>query len=170
MAITLVPEDGTGLANANTYADATFAAAFAETLDLTLPTDAQELASVLLQAMPYLESQPWQGQRATTVQALAWPRKLVIINGVELSASVVPTPIKQAQVVAASMINAGIDLLPTISGQVVTKEKVGPIETEYSDQYLGTWNGQSIFASIDIYLQPFLNLVGGYRLSSRFGF
>ena len=170
MAITIIVEDGTGVANANSYISEAAARVFAESVGLPLPVDSEACKAALLAAMPYLESQPWQGQRSDPTQALSWPRKLVIINGDELPNNIVPQNIQKAQVQAASMGSTGTDLFPTISGQFVTKEKVGPIETEYSDEYLQTWDGRSIFSAIDVYLTPYLNWVGGYRLSPAFGF
>lgn len=168
MPITLVVENGTGLANANTYADESYARSFAADVGLILPADSEACKAALLAAMPYLESQPWQGQRAATVQALDWPRLLVIVDGVAIASNVIPLDIKKAQVQAASEIGSGTDLFPSSSGAFVTEETVGPITTKYSDkQYLV---GGSVFASIDVYLKPYINWVGGYRLSPAFGF
>lgn len=170
MAIVLVPETGAGLANANTYADVAYARTFAESMGLTLPTTDDALAGALLAAMPYIEAQPYSGQRASSTQALQWPRKLATVDGNPIAENIVPEAIKKAQVTAASMIFNGTNLYPTVSGQLVTKKKVGPIETEYSDKYLATLDGRPYFTAIDIYLQPYINLYGGYRLSPRFGF
>lgn len=170
MPITLVPETGAGLANANTYADVAYARAFAESMGLTLPATDEALAGALLAAMPYIEAKPYTGRRATPTQALQWPRIDATSDGAPVPSNVVPENIKKAQVTAAALAFSGVNLYPTVSGQIVTKKKVGPIETEYSDKYLLTLDGRPYFTQIDIYLNPYLNLYGGYKLSPRFGF
>lgn len=169
---TLIVEDGTGSnSNANSYVDLAFARDFAENMNLTLSADDNEAIQNLLGAMPYIESRPYQGQRATASQPLSWPRKLVSADGYPVPENVVPVGIKRAQVVASAMVFGGVDLLPTVSaGGAITKEKVGPIETEYSDKFLNTWNGQNLFTAIDVYLLPFMNYQSGYKLSPMFGF
>lgn len=171
MAITLIPEDGTVVTNANTYASLVYARDFAEQMGLTLPATDEAAKSALLQAMPYIESQPYQGQRANPLQALSWPRKLVSADGVDVASNVVPAAILKAQVQAAADITAGVELFASsVSGQLITKEKVGPIETEYSDEYLANWNGAPEFPAIDVYLKPYLIYIGGYRLTPAIGF
>lgn len=168
--ITLVVEDGTGVANANTYADVAFARAYAETVGLTLPADDDAVAGLLLASMPYLEGQPWKGRRVDDTQALYWPRAGVLLDsGTSFPQNVVPNAVRQAQVTAASMVGDGTDLTPTIEGQFVKREKVGPIETEYSDEYLATVDGQPVFSAIAIFLRPYINGGGGYKIAP-FGF
>lgn len=168
MSVTLVVENGSGSPTANTYIDLAGARALSEAMGLLpLPVDDDAATAALLQAMPYLEAQPWLGRRTTGTQALSWPRDGVIANGYEVANNVVPIGIANAQVQAASLIQNGSDLLPTIGSQFVIEETVGPITTKYSDAY---WNGNSVFSSIDVYLKPYLNWIGGYRLSPAFGF
>lgn len=79
-----IPEDGTGLANANSYCDLTFANAyFADranaTWDAADDTDAKMPA--LIKATDYIENRfhsRWIGtEEFPNVQALSWPRKAV---------------------------------------------------------------------------------------------
>lgn len=168
---TLIVEDGSGVANANTYADVAYARAYAEDVGLSLPADDDALTVLLLASMPYLESRPYKGRRVDPTQALAWPRDGVMIDQQPYPNNQIPDAIKKAQVTAASMIGEGTDLLPTIEGQFITKEKVGPIETEYSDEYLRTPDGMTIFSAIDVFLLPYLIGAdgGGYKIAP-FGF
>jgi hypothetical protein len=167
MPASLIVEDGTGMTNSNSYVTLEYARDFAEAMNLTLPTVDADLTVALLGAMPYIESRPYQGQRASATQALSWPRRLVTADGYPVAPTVVPEGVKRAQVTAAAMGFGGSDLMPTVGGALVTKEKVGPIETEYSDKYA---SGEVVFTSIDNYLLPFINAKGGYRLSPAFGF
>lgn len=166
----LIVEDGTGVANANTYASVAYARQYASDVGLVLPADDTALGVSLLAAMGYIESQPYQGQPTDPTQALQWPRRLATMNGAPISDNVIPEGIKKAQVQAANLIANGSNLFEIISGQFVTREKVGPIETEYSSEYLATWNGRTLYPAIDIFLAPYLNWVGGYRLSPAFLF
>jgi len=76
--MTLVKEDGTGKADANTYADMTDANAYAEKhLYATTWTDAtpDDKKAALAMATRMLDANmDWRGYRTTTVQALDWPR------------------------------------------------------------------------------------------------
>lgn len=164
--INLIVEDGSGVDDANSYVNTAYARQYAENVGKVLPTDDDACKAALIAAMTYVEGQAlrYQGHTTTETQALSWPRNLA---GFE--SNVIPTTLKNAQVSAAILINDGEDLLPTVSGQFVTKEKVGPIETEYSDEYLATLTGRAEFTSIDILLQPLFVKDSGYRLPS-FGF
>jgi hypothetical protein len=99
MALTLVKEDGTGLANANTYASRADGDAYHESVvggtdwtgaSTTVRDAALAMATRTLDAMFR-----FKGRRVTTTQALQWPRNDVIDAeagdpSVLLSASAVP--------------------------------------------------------------------------------
>lgn len=167
---TLIVEDGTGLANSNTYVSLAQARTIAADLGITLPADDDAASARLLAAMAYIESKTYTGHAGTGTQALQWPRKLATYKGYPLAADVIPNGVKNAQVVAASMSFNGTELYPTVSGQFITEETVGPITTKYSDEFLATVDGQNVLTAIDVYLQPYMIQDGGYRLSKSFGF
>ena len=136
MAITITVEDGSGVAGANSYVSVADARTYAANRGIALPADDDELAAMLIQASDYLEAQEcrYQGDRTSSTQALAWPRTGVVLNGDDFPTNVIPQSLIGAQVQLAIAINAGFDLQPNISPQdYVTREKVGPIETEYAD-------------------------------------
>ena len=131
----LIVEDGSIVANANSYADLIGARAYADDRGIDLPED-DELAAMLIRACDYLEAQEcrFQGKRVSSSQALAFPRSGVFLNCDEVPVDVIPRSLIAAQVQLAIAIAAGFDLQPNISPQdYVTREKVGPIETEYAD-------------------------------------
>lgn len=135
MAITIVVEDGTGAANANSYVRIQYARTYASNRGIVLPSD-DEVAAMLIRSTDYLEAQEcrYQGKRTSPTQALAWPRTGVFLNCDEVPSNVIPKSLIAAQVQLAMAINAGFDLQPNVSPQdYVTREKVGPIETEYAD-------------------------------------
>lgn len=166
----LIVENGSSLPNANSYISLVDARAYALTIGLDLPVADQDCEAALLKAMPYIESFEYQGHKADIEQALKFPRNQVYLYGYLLSNDVIPDILKKAQVTASSLVYQGVDLLPTISGQFVKRERVGPIETDYSDQYLPTSDGMPVISEIYVYIKPLTNWRSGYRMSPSFGF
>lgn len=136
MAIEIIVEDGSGVANANSYVSVEDARTYASNRGTELPTDDDEVAAMLIRASDYLEAQAcrYQGKRTSSSQSLEWPRTGVVLHCDEVPPNVIPKSLIASQVQLAMAINAGFDLQPNISPQdYVTREKVGPIETEYAD-------------------------------------
>lgn len=136
MAITIVVEDGTGVANANSYQTVANARLYAENRGIELPTDDDEVAAMLIRSTDYLEAQAcrYQGKPTSSTQVLQWPRTGVFLNCDEVPSNVIPKSLISAQAALVMAINAGFDLQPNVSPQdYVIREKVGPIDTEYAD-------------------------------------
>ena len=75
----------------------------------------------------------WKGQKATGLQALAWPRGWVVdSDGYAVAADEIPVAIKNAQFEAAKLIASGTALETTI-GRAVKSEKVGSLAVVYMD-------------------------------------
>ena len=131
MAVTLIVEDGTGIADANSYVSE------AEYLDYwtnrgnatAMAITGDDLKSLLIQATDYVESVyygKWLGDSLTATQALEFPR---VIDLVDVG---VPSRLKKACFELALKANSG-SLLTDVE-QRVTKEKVGSLSVEY-DKY-----------------------------------
>jgi hypothetical protein len=136
MAITIIVEDGTQVTNANSYVSVADARIYASNRGVTLPADNDVVASMLIRANDYLEAQEcrYQGERTSATQALAWPRKCVVLHCEAVPTNVIPNSLIAAQIQLAMAINAGFDLQPNVSPQdYVIREKVGPIETQYAN-------------------------------------
>lgn len=136
MAIEIIVEDGTGKPDANSYVSVADARTYATNRGVELPTDDDDVAAMLIQATDYLEAQAcrYQGKRASSSQALEWPRTGVVLNCDAVPPNVIPKSLVAAQVQLAMAINAGFDLQPNVSPQdYVTEETVGPITTKYAD-------------------------------------
>lgn len=124
--MSLVTEDGTGLADAESYAtvaaaDVYFAARGVIAWDGT--TEAKEQA--LRRATDYMGatfSRLWRSSRSTVTQALDWPR---------IGWESVPETIRRACMELALRAQ-GLDLAPDVGAQV-KRETVGPISVEYQD-------------------------------------
>jgi len=138
MAVTIVVEDGTGVADANSYVTLDEARTYAEQRGVTLSADDNELGALLVKATDYLEAREcdYQGERAdcVTPQTLAWPRSGVVLCCEDFAEDAIPAQLKAAQNTLIMAQHAGIVLLPNTSpADYVIEEQVGPIRTKYSD-------------------------------------
>jgi len=136
MPISIIVEDGTEVANANSFSSVADARLYAENRGIELPTDDDEIAAMLINSADYIEVQEcrFQGSRTSSTQSLTWPRSGVYLNCDSLPSNIIPKSLINAQIQLVLAINAGFDLQPNISPQdYVISEKVGPIETEYAN-------------------------------------
>lgn len=168
----LIVETGAIVANANSYINLVDARVYAASIGLVLATDDTAAEITLLNANRFLEGlEPrYQGRRVSASQAISWPRIGVLVAGFPVAQSSIPDQLKRAQVIAAAIIQSGVDLFATQSGQFVKREKVDVIETEYDSEYLATIDGQPVYVAIESMLAPLFIISGGYRLTKRIGF
>lgn len=152
----LVVENGTGLSNAESYVSVAGADTRMSNLGntnwTTLTTVEKEQAlrrATVYMAQAYRER--WAGNRHTTTQALDWPRNSVVVDGfVVIESNVVPADVANACADLAFKAAAG-DLNADIERAVI-REKVGPLETEYSAHSPQTVR----YRAIDMLLAPYL--------------
>lgn len=161
----LIVEDGSNIANANSYAALTTARAYASARGLSLPADDAQLEALLIQAMDYVEAQRsrFQGVKANATQALQWPRTDVVIDGVDFPANAIPVELVNAQIRLAVEANAGVDLMPTQSGPFVVEDTTGPLTTKYSEK-IGT-TVEPTMTAVDVLLKP---LFGSQKTTGAF--
>lgn len=126
---TIVVEDGTGLTNSNSYISETDFEAYASDRGITLTGDTNNL---LIQAMDYIEAQPFKGYKNTEAQALQWPRGNVTIDGFYIDTTEIPQLLKDALCETAMGVDVGNNPLAT-EDRATKREKVGDIEVEYMD-------------------------------------
>jgi hypothetical protein len=128
----LVIENGSIVANADSYVTT------AEFLEYTIPRGitfagtAGSSEQTLLQAMDYLETVNFYGRKSTKEQSLQWPRSGVYIDDWLVENDEIPQILKSAQIQIALAIDAGNNPSATV-GREVKREKVGEIEVEYMD-------------------------------------
>jgi len=128
----LVIEDGSGKANSNSYVTEAELTTYATDRGVTLTAaDDAAKAILLIQAMDYIESLNFKGDKATESQALQWPRVGVMIDGYYVDSDEIPELLKQAQMENAIGIDSGVNPLANVPRETI-KEKVGDIEVEYS--------------------------------------
>ena len=163
----LVIEDGSLVASANSYVTVAQARAYASSRGVTLSTVDATVEQQLIAAMDYLEAQrkKFQGSKTSAEQALQWPRTDVLIDCNEVASTFIPNELKNAQIQLAIEVSKGVDLMPTRQGAFVKLEKVGPIQTEYSER-IGTGLTPDMTA-VELLLAPLFKACGqGFALSS----
>lgn len=124
----IIIEDGSNVTGANSYATEAQLATYATDRGVTVTGTA---AVLLIKAMDALEAKNFIGSKANFDQALQWPRLGVQIDGYSIASDTIPDALVSAQIELALAIDGGTDPLANQTRQT-TREKVGPIEIEYS--------------------------------------
>lgn len=152
--MSLIVEDGSIVANANSYVSLQEARDYANARGVTLPAVDSDLEVLLIKAKDYTESKrtQYQGSKVSAIQSLQFPRYGVVVDGFEVEPTSIPIDLKNAQMQLAIELNAGTDIMPTFSGASVTEETVGPITTKYSDK--GASPTSVEMTAVDALLQP----------------
>ena len=125
---TIVVEDGSQVSGANSYVSEAELATYAADRGVTASGTA---AVLLIQAMDYIESQPFIGKKFTDSQALLWPRYGVYVYGYYVDTDSIPTLLKEAEMEVALGIDAGNNPLAS-EARMTLREKVGPLDITYS--------------------------------------
>lgn len=166
MAATLVVEDGTGKADANTYISLADYGTYIGDRGLTDSTTDAAKTGRIIQAKDWLESQEklYQGSKNSDNQSLVWPRAWVSIYGYAITSTQIPQQLIDAQ---AQLIfdSASTDIYNVGDGRAITKEKVDVLEVSYSDN--GVSNVQPIFAKVNALLKPLFKTTGGLGSVTR---
>lgn len=163
--MTIIVEDGTGIANANSYVTRAELIAYAVARGIVI-ADAPASDVFLINAMDYLESLRlrYVGTRTYDDQILSWPRTGVTIDGIDLDENEIPAQLKNAEMQLAIYASQGVVLMPTVTSAFVKREKVGPIETEYSETI--NTSSQPFLPLIDAMLEQLLSDGGGLAITT----
>lgn len=159
MALTV--EDGSLVSGADSYIALADARTYCTARGVSLSDDDTTAEVQLRQAFDYLELKraDYKGTKVDSAQLTQWPRTGVLIDGVEVDSVTIPTELKYAQVQYAVAVNSGLSLLPSADGtKFVKREKVGQLETEYSEAV--AVSGIPIVRIAEKLLEPLLNRVG----------
>lgn len=161
----LIVEDGTGKTDSQTYSTVTDLDSYASLRGITLPATEAEKEVLLIKAMDYLESLQgmYKGIKANEFQALQWPRYNVYIDSYYVESDTIPRPLKEAQLVAAVIINGGGDLQPSVSPKVVEKQ-VDTLRIRYSE---GGGTNNVFYPKLTAALRPLLGGGGSGLTVSR---
>jgi hypothetical protein len=136
----LIVEDGTGLADADSYISLVDARAYALKYGYTLPVDDTQADIFMRKAALYVDlfEGSYSGERLVDTQALAWPRvnsyKCAGRDQIYLPSDAVPTEIQNAQVIAAHFYAAGVNVRANDDGLSIASEEVsGAVKVSYFD-------------------------------------
>lgn len=128
----LVIETGLIVPGAESFATAAELVAYATNFGRVIPTDTPSQEALLRRAALQMDAMPWKGRAVNRDQALAWPRYDVCRNGWTLPSDSIPAQIKAGQLALATEIHADDLSPPEQRLGAISREKVGPIDTEYA--------------------------------------
>ena len=152
----LIIEDGTNVASASSFVTVAECQAYAAARGLELPATDAAIEILLIKAMDFINSLEFdfQGWRVNNAQLHTWPREGAYLFSESILVSEIPQILKDAQCRLAFDVSLS-ELQSTGSGRVVVKEKVGPLETHYSND--GVSNQQINPTAAFAILKPLLN-------------
>lgn len=129
----LIIEDGSGIADAESYATTEQLADYAAKFGVTIPEDMLAQEALLRRSALVMNGMKWKGRRAHEEQALAWPREGVQVDGAYKRNNYIPREIFYGQLALATEIHAD-DLDPPSQrkGAVVRERVEGAVEVEYA--------------------------------------
>jgi hypothetical protein len=157
----LIVEDGTGLANAESYASVaefkTYHANIGNDVTLITDTTIEQLLRRATQYMVAVYRSRWQGRRTLSTQALDFPRYDVVVEGYSVESNIVPLEVKNACCELALKANSATLLADQT--QKVIREKVDVIEVEYSEFS----PSQTRYSQIDNLLSVFLSSANSFE-------
>lgn len=137
MPIEVIVEDGTGVADANSYMSIETVRHYAANRGFTLSAENDVVAAQLIRGFDYIETKECEFQGERVYAATAFPRSGVVINGVEIADNAIPNLLTSALGHLVIAQNNGIDIMPNfVAGDYIVKEKTGPLETTFADPIL----------------------------------
>lgn len=160
----LTVEDGTIVADADTYADIAAVTTYATRYGFTFSGLELAQEQAILRAMIFIEAfEPYlAGQRVSAAQELSWPRAYVPSRfpGTYLADDEIPSGVINALAEAAiiELATPGIltQTLDEADQNVLrTRRKLGPLETE-TEYAGGTGVAQKTYSRILAFLRPYL--------------
>lgn len=144
----LIVEDGTGVIGANTYISLAEAKDFAASRGKPFVGDDLQVEGYVIIAKDYLEGfrGQYSGKKATSTQALQYPRINAFIDGELFPVNAIPRELKNAQCqLCIDCEEMGGDLLPSHDGYAIAAETVDVLKIEYAAG--GRLSGSSLPAS-----------------------
>lgn len=129
----LIIEDGTGKADADSYSTAAELVSYAIRYGLTIPADEVAQEALLRRAALAMDGMNWKGCRTFPDQALAWPRKDVIVDKEIKPSNYIPARIQYGQMALAAEIHTDdIDPVDSRKGAVTLERVEGAVTREYA--------------------------------------
>lgn len=129
----LVIETGSGLSDADSFATVDELVQFATDYGFTIPADTADRESLLRRAGVEMWRYQWVGNQYHDEQGLPWPRYYTIRRGFIADGASLPRNIKLGQMALACEIHLDDTDKPEERKGAISREKVGPLETEYAE-------------------------------------
>ena len=164
----LVLEDGSLVDGANSFVSVAEVRAYATARASDLSAFADDvIEAAAIKSADYTKGlrDRFKGDEIVIEQALPFPRIYLVVNGFELPSDEVPQGIKDANCQLAIESANGTDLQATTQGQIVTKKKVGPLETTFSDR--SSESGTQLFHAASSLFAPYMSGSPGALSSVR---
>lgn len=167
--MTLVIEDGTIVADANSYVDVTELRDYADLRAITsLPVADADCEPLLIKAMDYLESlrARYKGSKTDPTQSLQWPRQDVYIDNILLDANTIPRELKYAQMqLAVEAVAADVQptIDPTAKGARIEERVEGAVTVRYAESKVAQFYSP-VYQKVDALLAPLMNRNGLYSI------
>jgi len=169
----LTVEDGTGLATADSYGTVDGFFTYVEERYESLNTDEELVEAALRRATTYIDTMfrdRFRGYRTRgRIQRLEWPREFTgWLRGVPITQrNEVPYEVISATYEAAyrEVLEPRSLMRDITPSQMVVREKVGPLETEYAAASASS--AQVVVPIIEKILSPVLNGMGGMTVFAQ---
>ena len=160
----LIIEDGSQVANSNTYVSDGEYVAYAAARGKAIGATAGAREIELIKAMDYIEGHrsEFKGSKVISTQSLQYPRLGVYIDGFIVDSDEIPSELENAQMEAAIIIFS-TELLNTGATSDIKLEKVDVLEVEYFQG--GSWETTRT-DTVDVYLNVLLR-GGGSGINAR---
>lgn len=163
--VTLILEDGTGIATANTFALEVTADTYWTDHGAPITWSGATSAvktQALVAAAQYLNNKSWASTASNGTQGLAFPRKRLRFDGFAISSTVIPQRIIDAQMILAHhhILDGGLytDISAGAGNVSQLKSKIGELEETFV--YVGSSNSQKSYSEVEMLVRPFLNAGG----------
>lgn len=161
----IVVEDGTIVADANSYVTLAEVRAYATLRGITVPAADGDLEKHLHLAMDWFESEDFPSARLDATQSLSFPRDAIVVDGIRYMEGAIPKLVKQI-ICEATCTSVTIALQPQFAGSSLgqlKRKKVDVLEKEYFPSQ-GTSSYMPILAKLDALMEKLL-YADGFRLT-----
>ncbi|AZC17579.1 DnaT-like ssDNA-binding protein [Pseudomonas sp. CMR5c] len=131
--MTLIIEDGTGKPDAESYASAEDLAMYAVKFGVAIPAQVPAQEALLRRAALAMDGMIWKGRKTSSEQALAWPRREVLLDQEIKPNNYLPARIQYGQMALAAEIHTDdVDPIDQRQGAVIRERVEGAVDVEYA--------------------------------------
>lgn len=129
----LIIEDGTGKADAESYASAEDLALYSAKFGTVIPAGAPAQEALLRRAALVMDGMTWKGRKSNNEQALSWPRREVLLDREIKPDNYLPARIQYGQMALAAEIHQDdIDPVEKRKGAVLLDRVEGAVTRQYA--------------------------------------